>query len=110
MIYLFPKAFGAAMQGAYDSLPDMLLLCACLGAFDAAAEGQKKGHPGCRQIVVMGQDEGLIDLMSITLEQAMQVVIYATAPNVESYSMRTCMLNTIAHVLWQPFAACLFEC
>ena len=63
------------MQGATGTgLPDMLWLCACLGALDALSRAQKKDHPGRRQTLTVGEDEGLLDLVSIALEQAMQVV------------------------------------
>ena len=70
---LFSTAFAAAMSAFSDSLPDKLLLCACLGALDAEAALQKKGYLRGKQILIMGHRTDMFELIAHTLEQAMQV-------------------------------------
>lgn len=73
IVALFTTAFEYAMCAFSDSLPDRLLLCACLGGLVAEAGVQKKGQPACRQTLIVQRLRGSLDLIFTTLEQAMQV-------------------------------------
>lgn len=99
MEVLFITALGGAMSTFSDSLPDKLLLCACLAALDAEAAVQKAGLnvrlSGCKQTLMKGEDTGILHLIATTLDQAMQVghICHCCTCFVGFYSLRLCPLQ-----------------
>lgn len=67
---LFTTSLSRAWSAFADSLPDKLMLCACLGALHHELECNSKV---CSKIMDLGRHRGLHELILNTLEEVVQV-------------------------------------
>ena len=69
----FPTVFPKFTSVVVDSLPDQLLVCACLGALEVRAQDHKEADKAANRVMQKVKQDGIHDGLVAKLEDIMQV-------------------------------------